>query len=196
MDRILALMPAVLALMASPGPVTLASAAMGAAYPRRVAALRVLVMTTGTATVIVMVAIGVTGLVTAIPGAAPVLTLAAAGYILYLAWKIATAPPIARAAAEAPPALTAIYLMAIANPKAWAAMGALFSGFPLIDGAPVLNGVVKAVLLTCFALTINMSWMLAGSALASVLRNPRASRGLNVTMAVLLVLSVAVMLLG
>ena len=94
MENVTAMVPAIIALMASPGPVTLASAALGAAYPWSIALPRVLAMTIGTATVIVLVASGVTGLITAMPGAAPVLMVLAGSYILYLAWKIATAPPI------------------------------------------------------------------------------------------------------
>ena len=45
-------------------------------------------------------------------------------------------------------------------------------------------------MLGCFALAINTTWMIGGTVLARVLRDPVASRGLNICFAVLLVLSV------
>ena len=163
MDEFAAMLPAVLALMGTPGPVTLASAGFGAAWGlsafRHVAA-----MTAGTATVMVLVAVGITGLVASIPGAAPVLTALAGAYFLYLAWRIA-------------------------NPKAFGAMAALFSGFPLLAD-PVTGAALKTGLLTSFALTINTVWMLGGTALAGVMRDPVRSRALNLGFAALLVVSV------
>ena len=194
MENVTAMVPAIIALMASPGPVTLASAALGAAYPWSIALPRVLAMTIGTATVIVLVASGVTGLITAMPGAAPVLTVLAGSYILYLAWKIATAPPIGERSGDAPLLLGA-YLMAVANPKAFAAMGALFSGYPLFPGDPVKTALVKAAGLPLIALCINTTWMLSGSILRSLMSDPKISRIVNITFAVSLICSVAAMVL-
>lgn len=194
MENIAAMVPAILALMASPGPVTLASAALGAAYPWSIALPRVVAMTAGTATVIFLVASGVTGLITAVPGAAPILTAMAGGYILYLAWKIATAPPIGTSTGDAP-LLMGAYLMAVANPKAFAAMGALFSGFPLFPGDPVKTATIKAAGLPLIALCINTTWMLGGSALRSLMSDPKISRIVNVAFALSLICSVAAMIL-
>jgi len=195
MENFAPMMAAVLALMGTPGPVTLASAASGAAYGRR-AFPYVVALTAGTFTVIVLVAAGVTGLVETVPGAAPVITALAGAYILYLAYRIATAPPLGELDRSAgPPPLIGAYAMAVANPKAWGAMGALFSGFDLLPGDPVTGGVLKAAMLGCFALTINTTWMIGGAALARVLRDPVASRGLNLFFAVLLVLSILTLVL-
>lgn len=194
MENVAAMVPAILALMASPGPVTLASAALGAAYPWSVALPRVVAMTAGTMTVIALVATGVTGLVTALPGAAPILTALAGCYILYLAWKIATAPPVGERPGNAPLLLGA-YLMAVANPKAFAAMGALFSGYPLYPGDPVQTAILKAGGLSLTALCINTTWMLSGSALRGLMSDPKVSRSINIAFSVALVASVAAMVL-
>lgn len=194
MENVLAMIPAIVALMLSPGPVTLTSAAFGAAYGRRAVRL-VLVMTAGTATIIVMVALGVFGLVTALPGVEPVLIGLGGVYILYLAWKIWSAPPMRERDVSAEmPAAIGVYLMALANPKAFAAMAALFSGFPLIEADPLANGVVKSIMLICCATTINLSWMSIGTVLARLMSDPGTSRTLNRAFAVMLVLSVVAML--
>jgi threonine/homoserine/homoserine lactone efflux protein len=171
---------------AQPGPATLSSAAAGAAYRLR-AVPYVIGISLGTMTVIVLVAAGVTGLVTSIPGAAPVISVLAGGYILYLAYRIATAPPVGALdhQAMAPP-LIGGYALAIANPKAYGAMGALFSGFPIVQDDPVAGGILKVVILSVFALAVNTTWMSVGAGLARAMQNPRTSRMLNVTFSLLL----------
>jgi len=193
MENLAPLAAAVVALMSTPGPVTLASAAFGAAYGVR-AFPQVATMTAGTVTVMVLVAAGVTGLLASLPGVRPVLTALAGAYILYLAWRIATAPAVRRLAPNAAlPTLPGIYAMAVANPKAWGAMGALFSGFPLLPD-PVAGAMLKVALLSCCALTINTTWMLCGTALARLMQNPRAGRALNLAFGLLLAASVVAML--
>jgi len=81
----------------------------------------------------------------------------------------------------------------VVNPKAYGAMGALFSGFPLIEGDPVTGGIVKIAILSVLALAINLAWMSTGAALARAMQNPRTSRMLNISFAVLLLASVAAM---
>ena len=80
--------------------------------------------------------------------------------------------------------------MAVANPKAFGAMAALYSGFPLMAD-PVAGAALKTGLLASFALTINTGWMLGGTALAGVMRDPVRSRALNLGFAAMLVVSVA-----
>ena len=190
METLPAFLGAALAMMATPGPVTLASAAAGAAWPGRATGF-VLAMSAGTLTIILLVAAGITGLVAAVPGAAPFAAAVGAGYILYLAWKIATAPPLGSDQGTAPPSLAGAYAMALVNPKAWGAFVALFSGFPLLPGDPLAGGALKAAILCCLPPVINLTWMIAGSWLASRLRGPMIGRLFNPAMAMVLVTSVA-----
>ena len=193
MENLVALFTAAIALMGSPGPATLSSAAAGAAFGRR-ALPYVVGLTSGTFTVMLLVAAGVAGLMASAPGAAPVITALAAAYFLYLAWKIATAPPVGTLEAQAAaPSWLAGWLLGIANPKAWGAMGALFSGFVLIPGDPLAGNALKVALLAPFALAVNTGWMTAGAALARAMHEPRTSRALNIGFAVLLLVSVAAM---
>lgn len=195
MENFAPLIVAVLALMGTPGPVTLASAASGAAFGLR-AFPYVAAMTAGTATVMLLVATGITGIVAAVPGVGPVIAVLAGSYIIYLAVKIAMAPPLDALDREASlPPLVGGYAMAVMNPKAYGAMAALFSGFPLVPDQPLADATIKVPLLTMFALIINSVWMLSGTALALRLRDPSSSRMLNIAFAVLLVGSVLMILL-
>ena len=195
-EALIAMLAAALALMGSPGPATLSIAATSAVYGVRGALPYFCGVCCGTSTIVVLVGTGVTGLVLAVPGAAPVLIALAAAYILYLAYKIATAPPL-QSAADAEPAPRALYgyLFAIANPKGYAAIGAVFAGFTLLAAEPARDAVTKAVVLIAMVVVVNSTWLMTGHLLAQLFRSPRAARVLNVTFAVLLVLSVVALAL-
>lgn len=179
------------ALTGSPGPATLGLAAAGAAFGARRSLGFMFGITTGVTCVMAITASGVIGLVFGWPGAVPVVATLAAAYMLYLAWRIATAPPLGEDAGEgiAPSYLGGLFL-ALANPKAYAAMAALFSGFVLLDGQPVHDAFAKGAILVCTILIVNPLWLNVGAALTRLFRSPKASRVINVSFAVLLVISV------
>ena len=184
-------------LMGSPGPATMSLAGMGVAFGVRKGLPYLGGILFGTFAVLVMIATGVTGLILAEPAVVRVLMVLAAAYILYLAWKIATAPILSatdrRAAA---PAFSSGLVLAIANPKAFAAIGAVYSGNTLVEGALLLDALAKISALTLVILTVNSAWLAFGSSLSSILSNPRSGRIANVIFACLLILSVAFALLG
>ncbi|MEO1142647.1 MAG: hypothetical protein AAFW66_09930, partial [Pseudomonadota bacterium] len=78
--------------MGSPGPATISLAAVGSAYGFRVGLPYLAGVILGTTGVLILVASGLVTLMIAIPGAVGLLSILGIGYILYLAWKIATAP--------------------------------------------------------------------------------------------------------
>ena len=83
------------ALAGSPGPNTLSLAAAGAAFGARKAVGYLAGLGVGMIAVMTITASGLVGLLLAVPGATPVVTIAAALYFVWLAWRIATAPPLA-----------------------------------------------------------------------------------------------------
>jgi len=195
LDNVAGFLLAGLALTGSPGPATLSLAATGAAFGARRGLAYLAGTVVGVAAVMALVASGLTGLMLAVPGAAPVMGTAAAVYIAWLAWRIATAPPLGAQAAARPPSAVAGFLLALANPKAYAAMAALFSGFVLIPARPGLDAGLKALLLVAIMLAVNPAWLVAGAALTRCLRAPILSRAINVAFALLLLASVGLALL-
>lgn len=191
MADILALLIASLAVMGSPGPSTVSATAMGAAYGIARSLPYVGGLVAGTSTVLFAVALGVIAMLAGVPQLAPVLVGAAGFYILYLAWQIATAPPLlADAGTARAPAFAGGYLLAVANPKAWLAIAAVFAS------APRLGAVLRVALLVGMIVLIHAVWLGAGAALARVLRRPMASRVINVGLAVAMVVLTAVALIG
>lgn len=191
LDAVPGLLGLAFPLMAGPGPNTVSLAASGAAFGFRRSLAFLAGVLVGTACVQTLVATGVTGLVFALPGVTPVLTVLAAAYIVYLAYRIATAPPPkARDAGDAAPAVAAGLALAFANPKAYAVFSAIFASKPLVDGDPIGDAVAKLAILVPLMMTVNTGWLALGAGFASLLQSPRISRAYNILMSVLLIATV------
>ncbi|WP_200812909.1 LysE family translocator [Roseovarius albus] len=192
-------MLAAFALTGSPGPNTLSAAAVGASFGRLNGLRYVAGLSAGVGLVILIAGTGVSGAVMALPGVAPVITACAMAYFLYLACRIATAPPLGKSAqyqtSKAPMWYVGVFL-SLANPKAYAAMGALFSGHVLQPDQPVTDALTKGILALAVVCLVNLIWLSVGAGLARYLQNPRTSRLVNVSFAVLLLLSIVAVALG
>lgn len=179
------------ALTGSPGPAVLSLAAAGAAFGVRRSLALVAGIISGVLAVLLVTAAGLTGLILAQPVIGPAVRLLAVGYMVYLAWAIATAPPLGSdTGGERRPSFLAGVFLGVGSPKAYAAMAALFSGFVLSERAN-LDIVLKALVLTLIMAVGNLAWLLLGSALTRFFRDPAMSRGINVVFAILLLASVA-----
>lgn len=175
--------------MGSPGPATISLTASGVAFGVRRSARYLAGIIAGTAIVLVAVAAGVTGALLALPGLHPVLLAVSIAYVLYLAYHIATAPPLDGAAPDAQAgSFAGGLLLGVANPKAWVAIAAVFASVEVADEA-VPDALAKVVALSAMVVVINAGWLLAGASLAPVLRDPRRSRVANVVLAVALVVA-------
>ena len=191
MDGLPGFLLAAVALAGSPGPATLSLTATGAAFGARRGIAYLAGIVVGMAAVMAIVASGVVGLLLAVPGATPIVTVLAAAYFLYLAWRIATAPPLAADTAQRrAPTFAGGLLLSLVNPKGYAAMAALFSGFVLVQERLALDIAIKTGVLVFIIAAVNVAWLMAGAALTRFFREPRTNRAINVTFAVLLVVSV------
>ncbi len=183
---------AAIALAGSPGPNTLSLTAASAAFgPRRVLGYFTGLLA-GMVLVMAIVATGLVGLVLAIPGVSPVVVGAAALYFVYLAWQIAMAPPLGDTAGQGhPPTFVAGVMLSMVTPKGYAAMAALFSSFVLVRDSLAIDALSKTAVLVIVIAAVNLAWMLAGAVLSRFFRDPRTNRIVNVTFAILLLVSVA-----
>lgn len=192
MDGLLGFVLAGFALAGSPGPATLSLAATGAAFGPRRGLGYMAGIVIGMIAVMGVTASGVVGVLLALPGATPAMIAMAAAYFAYLAVRIAMAPPLAKTAGHhrQPSVLDGVFLSLI-NPKGYAVMAALFSGFVLVRDRLALDVALKMGLLIAIIIAVNAAWLFVGAALTRYFREPRMNRAINVTFAVLLVASVA-----
>jgi threonine/homoserine/homoserine lactone efflux protein len=191
MDGLVGFLFAAVALAGSPGPATLSLTATGAAFGARRGIAYLAGIVVGMVVVMAAVAGGLVGLLMAVPGMTPVVTVLAAAYFLYLAWRVATAPPLTDDNGQRrAPTLIAGLALSLVNPKGYAAMAALYSGFVLLPDRLGADIAAKMVVLTLVMVAVNVGWLLAGAGLTRFFRDPRSNRLINVIFAVLLVASV------
>ena len=192
-----ALILASAAVMGSPGPSTMSVTAVGAAFGLRRSLDYLWGLILGTIAVLIAVATGLFALLLSVPRLAPLLLAASGAYILYLAFKIATAPPLSkpdrRAAA---PSFAAGFLLALANPKAYVAIAAVFASADLPVGSPAAGAMLKTAVLALMIVAIHLAWLLAGSSLSRIFHDPVSSRIANILFAVTLVVATAFAFIG
>ncbi|MEO9900788.1 LysE family translocator [Nisaea sp.] len=193
LDSILSMLAMALPLMGSPGPAIVAVTANGAAFGVRASLPFLFGIYAGVFTVLCLTASGVTGLLLAVPGAGPVLVGAAILYMLYLAYRIATAPLPGMNAdtGGAAPGFASGYTVSMINVKAYTVFSALYAGNVLIETDPIMDTLFKLGVLTCIMLFVNGSWLVFGGVFANLIRSPKIGRAFNITMAILLLVSVA-----
>ena len=188
---------AAIALAGSPGPNTLSLAAAGAAFGARKSTGYLIGIGVGMVAVMAITASGLVGLLLALPGATPVVTAAAALYFVWLAWRIALAPPLTEeAGTRRPPSFMGGFGLSLINPKGYAAMAALFSSFMLVRERIAFDVALKIGVLTLVITAVNVLWLFSGAMLTRFFRDPRTNRIINVTFAVLLLASVALAIMA
>lgn len=184
------------AIMGTPGPATISLTAAGAAFGIRRSLGYLAGIIAGTVAVLGAVAAGVTAVLLGIPGMRPVLVGLSAGYILWLAYHLATATPQSAQTRDADaPSLAGGALLGLANPKAWVAIAAVFASVRLARGASA-DAVAKAAVLTGMIVLINSVWLVAGASFAPLLRHPRRAQTVNCVLAVVLVAATAFAIAG
>lgn len=185
---IVALVLQSLVIMGSPGPSTISVTAVAASYGVRRSIGYTWGLIIGTIVALVLVALGVMVLVTSMAYGARVLSIVSAAYICFLAYKIATSPPLSDLPdqASAPPFLAGLGL-AVANPKAYLAIAAVFAAVTIFPANSGLDAGLKTLILSVMIVVIHFGWLLAGAMLSRFLHHPVTSRVMNVSMAVVLV---------
>lgn len=192
LQNIVLLLSVALPLMGSPGPASMSLAATGSTFGFQRGGRYLIGILLGNSTVLLMIAGGVTGLLLTIPNAVPVLTVLGLGYLLYLAFRIATAPVVRRDLDGAKePSTAGGFMLSMVNPKAYAAIGAVYASGSIVPEEPLLDSVLKVSVLIGVNIAVNTSWLGVGALFSKVLRSPRTGRAMNLTFAALLLASVA-----
>jgi threonine/homoserine/homoserine lactone efflux protein len=186
---LLTLVLASMVVMGSPGPSTISATAVGGAFGFRRSLRYAGGLIAGTIAVLFAVALGVVAFLLSAPHGASALAIISAAYILYLAFKIATAPPLAaESGGAAAPAFAGGFLLAIANPKAYLAIAAVFAGSTLFAENRARDAAAKILVLSIMIVVIHLCWLSAGASLSRMLRDPVRSRIVNVFLAAVLVI--------
>lgn len=174
----------------TPGPNVLMVAAAAAGHGIRAVMPHMLGVTIGFAVMVLLVGLGLAGPMAASPLVHGALQLVAVLWMLWLAWKIATAPPPADGPSRPPMNFVQAALFQWVNPKAWMVAGAAIAGYTQ-QGAALLPQVAAiAVFFLLISMPCLLIWAALGAGARRVLRDARALRRFNIAMGVLLALSV------
>lgn len=179
-----------LAMSATPGPNNTMIAASAANFGLRRSLPHMLGVTIGFPVMLVLVALGAAELLAASPGLQAGLRWVGGAWMLWLAWKIATAEPATAGAAPRgkPLTLAQAALFQWVNPKAWVIAGGTTATF---GHSPWLAAIFLAA-----SFASQLAWAMIGLGTARLLRTPAAMRWFNRAMGGLLALSLVPMLLG
>ena len=188
LDLITALVTFAFVSSITPGPNNLMLMASGANFGFRRTIPHMLGVGLGFVFRVMLVGAGLVQLFDAYPASYAALKVLSVAYLLYLAWKIATAAP-PREAAEGGRPITFVQaaLFQWVNPKAWAMALTAVTVYAPSQSLGAIAAV--AVVFGAINLPSVSSWTVLGQQMRRVLTSPGRLRAFNITMAVLLVVS-------
>jgi threonine/homoserine/homoserine lactone efflux protein len=172
----------------TPGPNNLMLLASGANFGFRLTMPHMLGIVGGVSAMTLLVGTGLMALFDAVPALHVVLKVLSVGYLLWLAFKVATAAPLADRAVDSRPMT---FLQAAAfqgvNPKAWAMCLSAITLYAPDRSLLSVAVVAAAFAVVCFPEISVWAWL--GTFVRQWLSNPARLRAFNVAMAALLVAS-------
>ncbi len=194
LDLFFALVVFAIVTSVTPGPNNLMLLASGVNYGFRRSIPHMLGIAGGFTFMVVVLGLGLAQVFVANPLLYQVLRYAGGLYMLWLAWKIANSRPVGEGKTGAKPmTFLRAALFQWVNPKAWVmVISAITTYTPdtgKLESILMVAGVFGAINLPTVGI-----WTLFGTALRLLLENPKTLRAINISMAVLLVASMAPLL--
>ena len=176
----------------TPGPNNVMVTASGANFGLRRSWPHILGIAIGFAVMVAILGFGAAGLFLASPRIHLVLKIASAIYLLWLAWRIATA---GRPRIEGDSARPLTFLEAAGfqwlNPKGWVFAAGALSAFTTVGGRLIVEVATITAVIAAACLAATTTWCAFGVAIGRLLKSDRAHAAFNWSMAALLVASIA-----
>lgn len=145
----------------------------------------------GFALMVALIGFGLDAAFARFPRLLPVMRWAGAGYMLWLAWRIANSGPVREGESRGRPlGFFGAAAFQWINPKGWSIAIAALTAYSVSDDYAIS---VAAVATTYLLLGFPGSgaWVVFGAAMRKALGDPRRARRFNISMAALLVASIA-----
>ncbi|MCL1077717.1 LysE family translocator [Parashewanella spongiae] len=178
------------ALFGSPGPAPLALAAVGATSGFRKGVPFLFGILTGLVVAILGTLFGLAALFSAVPEAKLICQIVASLYMVYVAYKIASANFVAGNIDEKIPDFKDGFVLNLFNPKAYAAFLAIFSQFLLPVESIELSYALTAISCFLIALIVDILWLAAGGMLKPVFNKPKQARMIRLIFAAVMLIAV------
>jgi threonine/homoserine/homoserine lactone efflux protein len=188
---------AVVFLIATPGPGVLSTAGVGAAYGYRAGLAYVAGLFVGNNLVATLAISGVAAAAFALPWLRNVLLIASLAYLLWLAWRIASAGArVGFIKAREPLGFWNGLALQPINPKAYVVGTTLFSGFAFMPENLWLETALKLLIMNLIWVPLHLGWLWAGVSLHRLDLSGRAQRRVNIVMALSMLMAVGLALLS
>jgi threonine/homoserine/homoserine lactone efflux protein len=174
----------------TPGPSNAMLAAVGASVGWRRGLPCLFGVAAGMGVLISVSALGLGGLLLAVPMAVPVMKAAGTLFLLYLAWKIATSNGTVQAVGDGAVGFWAAAGFQWINPKAWmAGIGAAAANLGVVHQNVAWDSMLLGATFAATALIVCIPWLGFGSLIRRVLVDPGRRRIFNIIMGGLLAAS-------
>lgn len=182
---------AVFLLLISPGPGVLTTAGIGAAFGYRAGLAFVSGLCLGGFFTMAIVISGLAAAMLAIPSLRFALLVVSVSYLVYLAFRIASAgAEIGFRPALKPLGFTNGLALQFINPKAYVVATTLFSGFAFMPMTPLLEIFVKLLVFNVIWVPVHLAWLWVGAKLGSLDLHHVTQRAINIGMAIALLVVV------
>ena len=171
----------------TPGPGVLSLAGVGAAFGWRHGLRYIAGLFAGHFLVSIAVITGLAAIILAEPFIRRLLLLASAGYLGYLALRIALAgSKISFIQINAPGFMTGMTLQFI-NPKAYAVHTTFFTGFAFYPDSFVVETGLKLIIMNAIWISLHLCWLYPGCKLNELNLPDKTQKLINIFMAICLV---------
>ncbi len=175
---------------ATPGPNTLMLLASGVNFGFRRTVPHMMGVVFGFCLLLLCIGFGLGVLLTAFPPLHTTLKIVGAGYLLYLAWRVATAGSLSGPDADvAPMSMLSAMLFQWVNPKAWMMAVTAMAIYTQTE-SPYVSVVLVSTVYGLVGIPTVIFWAGFGSVLRGWLEDPTRLQWFNRTMGVLLALTV------
>jgi threonine/homoserine/homoserine lactone efflux protein len=191
-DQMLALSVFAAVSSGTPGPNNLMLMTSGVNFGMKRSIPHLMGITLGFCFMIFGIGMGLQTMFSLIPQLETILRYVGTAYLLWLAWKIAHSGPVGEGKSGAKPmGFWAAAAFQWVNPKAWfMAISAITTYASTADGGSQLRQVLLVVLIFgAINFPLVACWGLFGSAMRRFLQDPKTLKIFNITMAILLVVS-------
>ena len=189
-DAYLTLVMATFLLLGSPGPAPLALAATGATFGIREGTPFLGGILLGLAVAIFAATLGMATLFSLYPQGKIICQVIGAIYILYIAFKVATAPVGANASASSAPRFFDGFILNLVNPKVYAVFLAIYAQFLLPYSNEIWAHVMTGIVCFLVAVVVDCLWLALGGGLKVLFNHNVYARVIRIFMAALMVLAV------
>ncbi|WOG27365.1 LysE family translocator [Endozoicomonas sp. 8E] len=175
----------------TPGPNNVMIMTSGMNYGTRQSIPHFLGICLGFPLMVLFVGLGLGAVFDLFPVLHDIIKVLGVAYLLYLAWLIAkSAPPDLNGGKSRPLTFIQSALFQWVNPKAWIMATGAVAAYTTVSGDVFLQVLVIALAFLVAAIPCVGVWLFFGVRLKKVLQQPSYQRAFNITMALLLVLSI------